>query len=59
MVQRCALVGVARSTHYYEPVPEREENLMLMRLIDELFLKRPFYGVPRMTELVANPGPWG
>ena len=25
IVQRCALVGLARSTHYYEPVPEREE----------------------------------
>lgn len=51
IVQRCALVGLARSTHYYyKPVPEREENLLLMRVIDELFLQRPFYGVPRMTD---------
>jgi hypothetical protein len=56
MVQRCALVGLARSTHYYEPVPERAENLMLMRLIDELFLKRPFYGVPRMTDWLRTLG---
>ena len=56
IVQRCVLVGLARSTHYYEPVPERTENLMLMRLIDELFLKRPFYGVPRMTDWLRTLG---
>jgi putative transposase len=56
IVQRCALVGLARSTHYYEPMPEREENLMLMRLIDALFLKRPFYGVPRITDWLRTLG---
>ena len=29
---------------------------MLMRLIDELFLKRPFYGVPRMTDWLRTLG---
>lgn len=56
LVQRCALVGLARSTHYYEPAPERDENLLLMRVIDELFLKRPFYGVPRMTDWLRTLG---
>jgi putative transposase len=56
IVQRCALMGLARSTHYYEPVSERDENLMLMRVIDELFLKRPFYGVPRMTDWLRTLG---
>lgn len=56
IVQRCALVGLARSTHYYEPMPERDENLRLMRVIDELFLKRPFYGVPRMTDCLPTLG---
>lgn len=56
IVQRCALVGLARSTHYYEPVPERPENLILMRVIDALFLKRPFYGVPRMTDWLRTLG---
>ncbi|CAI4033370.1 hypothetical protein DNFV4_03806 [Nitrospira tepida] len=49
IVQQCVVAGLARSTYYYEPVPERAENLTLMRLIDELYLQRPFYGVPRMT----------
>ena len=35
---------------YYEPKPENPEDLRLMRLLDEQYLKTPFYGVLRMTE---------
>ena len=47
--RQCELLGPARSTYYYQPLPPSELNLMLMRLIDEQYTKRPFYGVPRMT----------
>jgi len=48
--RQCELVGLPRSSWYYEPLAtESEENLRLMRQIDELYLKRPFYGYPRMT----------
>ena len=41
---------MARASVYYTPnASESRENLALMRRIDELYLKRPFYGVPRMT----------
>ena len=44
------MVGLARSSYYFTPMAsESEENLRLMRQIDELYLKRPFYGYPRMT----------
>jgi putative transposase len=44
------MIGIPRSSYYYEPIrTESEENLRLMRQIDELYLKRPFYGSPRMT----------
>lgn len=56
IVQQCALAGLARSTYDDEPVPEREENLALMRLLDELDLERPFYGVPRMTDWLQTVG---
>ncbi len=46
---QCALVGLNRSTFYYEPAGESEENLQLMRLIDEQYTRTPFYGWPRMT----------
>ncbi|HOV74994.1 MAG TPA: IS3 family transposase [Candidatus Hydrogenedentes bacterium] len=46
----CALLQVARSNAYYTPnATESDENLALMRLIDEQYLKTPFYGSPRMT----------
>jgi len=48
--RQCALLDVARSSVYYTAcMGESSENLALMRLIDEEYLKRPFYGVPRMT----------
>lgn len=48
--RQCALLCVARSSVYYIPcTSESEENLALMRLIDKQYLKRPYYGVPRMT----------
>jgi len=49
VVRQCGLLELSRSTFYYRPVGEDAYNLMLMRLIDEKFIKRPFYGVPRMT----------
>lgn len=56
IVRQCGVAGLAHSTYYYEPVPERAENLALMRLIDELYLQRPFYGVPRMTDWLQTLG---
>jgi len=35
---------------------ESQENLDLMRLIDELYLKRPFYGSPRLTDWLRELG---
>jgi putative transposase len=49
VVQQCGLLELSRSTFYYQPRGENVYNLALMRLIDEQFTKRPFYGVPRMT----------
>jgi len=50
VVRQCLLAGLVRSSYYYGPVGrESPENLRLMRRIDELYLKRPFYGSPRMT----------
>lgn len=49
VVRQCGLMELSRSTFYYQLVGENAYNLALMRLIDERFTKRPFYGVPRMT----------
>ena len=47
--RQCALAGVNRSSWYYQGTPESEENLALMRLLDELYTRIPFYGVRKMT----------
>lgn len=45
-----------RSSYYYEPASESAENLQLMRLLDQQYLKTPFYGSPRMTVWLRGQG---
>lgn len=54
--RQCELLGLARSSFYYEPKPETEQNLRLMRLLDQQFTATPFYGVRRMTAWLATQG---
>ncbi|MCC6422168.1 MAG: IS3 family transposase [Phycisphaerales bacterium] len=46
--RQCGLLGLNRSTVYYQPRPGDELNERLMRLIDEQYLRTPFYGVEQM-----------
>jgi putative transposase len=49
--QQCERLGLARSSWYYGSAgTESEENLRWMRVIDELYLKHPYFGSPRMTD---------
>jgi len=54
--RQCRLAGISRNGFYYKPVAESEENLHLMRLIDERYLNRPYYGSPRMTDWLQEQG---
>ena len=54
--RQCALLGLARGNLYYQPVSEHEENLQLMRLLDEQYTATPFYGVRRMTAWLRSRG---
>jgi putative transposase len=54
--RQCELLSVNRSGLYYQPVGESEENRMLMRLIDEQYTRRPFYGSRRMTVWLRERG---
>jgi putative transposase len=47
--RQCELLGLSRSSYYYQPVPESAENLRLMRRIDEQYLMCPCWGSRRMT----------
>src|ERR1039457_4074113 len=46
--RQCQLLGANRSGLYCEPLGESEENLQLMRLLDEQYTRTPFYGSRRM-----------
>jgi len=54
--RQCELLGLNRSTFYYDPVPETEENLALMRQLDEQYLKTPYYGSHRLRVWLAGRG---
>jgi len=55
--KQCALLSISRSSFYYEPKGESDQNLDLMRLIDKQFLETPFYGVRQMTWHLRNEDP--
>ncbi len=53
---QCRLLKVARSTLYYQPVPMDANDLALMRRMDELYTKWPFYGSRRMVAALRQDG---
>lgn len=54
--RQCELLGVNRSSLFYEPMGESEENLRLMRLLDEQYTRTPFYGSRKMMEWLGTQG---
>ncbi len=43
--RQCCLLSIGRSSLCYKPKGWNAETLALMRLVDKLFLKYPFYSV--------------
>jgi putative transposase len=54
--RQCELVSISRSSFYYTPRGESAENLGLMRRLDELFLRYPFYGSRQMVRQLRREG---
>jgi putative transposase len=52
--RQCELLGMNRSGLYYQPLGESQENLKLMRLLDEQYTRAPFYGSRKMVEWLAT-----
>ena len=53
---QCELVGLHRSGLYYQPIPETDENLRIMRLLDERFLNYPTEGVLQLQDYLRAEG---
>ena len=54
--QQCALLHLARSNLYYQPMEADAEDLALMRQIDKLYLEHPYYGSRRMQVVLRQQG---
>lgn len=56
MTARCRVLGVTRSTVYYEPKGDSVEDLTYKRAIDELHLQHPAYGSRMMAAALKRQG---
>jgi putative transposase len=56
LVAQCRMLKVARSTLYWRPAAASEDDLQLMRLIDDQYLTAPFYGSRRMVAVLRRDG---
>ena len=56
VARQCALLGLSRSGLYYRPRGVPADDLALMRLLDEQYLKTPFYGSRKMTAHLRRQG---
>jgi len=54
--EQCRLLGIHRSSIYYEPQPETAENLQFMRLMDEEHLRHPARGSRQMVDFLEDQG---
>lgn len=48
--RQCELIGLSRSSYYRQPTPERKENLELMKVIDEIYIRFPFFGSRKIRD---------
>ena len=55
-VRQCALLGISRSSVYYRPRATSQEDLAVMKQIDQQYLATPFYGSRRMTVWLQRQG---
>ena len=58
VVRQCQLAGVSRATTYAQrhPRPVAAADLLLLRLLDEEYTRRPFYGSRKMVVLLKAQG---
>ena len=54
--RQCELVGLPRSSFYYQPVAPDAFTLEVMHAIDRIYTDRPFYGVRRIWKTLRDDG---
>ena len=53
---QCEMLSVSKSSFYYVPLGESDENLAIMRKLDEQYFSTPFYGALRLTATLILAG---
>lgn len=56
IVAQCELLTIHRSSLYYNSLQESDENLDIMKKMDEQYYKTPFYGVLKLTHWLKDEG---
>lgn len=54
--RQCGLLSLNRAGLYYQPRPENDMNLQLMRRLDELYTASPFFGYRKLTVMLRREG---
>ena len=56
VARQCALLGLARSSWYYQPRPVAATTQELLDRLDAQYTRTPFYGTRRMTAWLRREG---
>jgi putative transposase len=56
LTTQAELLGLNRSSLYYQPVPPSPEEVALKHRIDEIYTDHPFYGSRRITAQLQREG---
>ena len=56
ILRQCDLADLSRSSFYYQPRRDDNYNEKLMRLLDEEYIRHPFYGIDQMTNYLRSIG---
>lgn len=54
LVMQADLLGISRSSIYYQPAPVNPEDLVLTQRIDAIYTEQPYYGVVKMTKALRG-----
>jgi putative transposase len=54
--RQCQLLGIARSSYYYQPSPASANELDLLHRLDRIFTEHPVYGARRLRAMLLREG---
>ena len=54
--EQCLLLGINRSGYYYKPQPVNKETFAMMRMVDEIYTKHPYFGSRQMSNYLRLNG---